>query len=205
MSDTLVVNASPLIFLGNAGRLDLLRATGASRIVVPQAVFDEVTATKHSDRAAAALVASDWIERVAPIDLSPTITEWDLGSGESAVIAVALEITGSRPVIDDLAGRRCALALGLDVLGTLGVVIAAYRRGEIENARQVLLDLRASGMWLSDVLIERTLEIGRPGKSKDEIIGTSPAGRTDARVQHVQIGYQCPTKVVTMMTPMNTK
>jgi predicted nucleic acid-binding protein len=134
-------------------------ATGASRVLVPQAVFDEVTATQHSDRAAVALAESDWIERVAPIDLPPTITEWDLGSGESAVIAVALLISGSRPVIDDLAGRRCALAVGLDVMGTLGVVIAAYRRGEIENARQVLLDLRASGMWLSDKVIERALRL----------------------------------------------
>jgi predicted nucleic acid-binding protein len=154
VSDTLVVNASPLIFLGNAGRLDLLRATGASRIIVPQTVFDEVTATHHSDRAAAALKESNWIERIASVDLSPTITEWDLGSGESAVIALALAITGARPVIDDLAGRRCALAVGLDVMGTLGLVVAAYRRGEIEDARQVLLDLRASGMWLSDGVIE---------------------------------------------------
>jgi predicted nucleic acid-binding protein len=117
VSDTLVVNASPLIFLGNAGRLDLLRATGASRIIVPQVVFDEVTATQHSDRTAAALAESDWIERVAGVDLPSTITEWDLGSGESAVIAFALAIAGARPVIDDLAGRRCALSFGLNVMG----------------------------------------------------------------------------------------
>jgi predicted nucleic acid-binding protein len=157
VSDALVVNASPLIFLGNAGRLDLLRATGASRIIVPQAVFDEVTAAKHDDRAAREVAGSDWIERVAPIDLPPAITEWDLGAGESAVIAIALAITGSRPVIDDLAGRRCALALGLDVMGTLGVVISAYRQGQIEDPRPVLLDLRAAGMWLSDGVIESAL------------------------------------------------
>jgi predicted nucleic acid-binding protein len=159
VSDALVVNASPLIFLGNAGRLDLLRATGASRIIVPQAVFDEVTGTRHSDRAAAALKESNWIEHIAPGDLSPTVTEWDLGSGESAVIAVALQITGSRPVIDDLAGRRCALALGLDVMGTLGVVISAYRRGHIEDPRPVLLELRTAGMWLSDLVIEGALQL----------------------------------------------
>src|SRR3954464_3346474 len=159
VSDTLVVNASPLIFLGNAGHLDLLRATGASRIIVPQAVFDEVTTTHHSDRAAAALAESDWIEHFARIEVPPTITEWDLGSGESAGIAAALQITGSRPVIDDLAGRRCALAVGLDVMGTLGVVISAYRRGEIKHPQQVLLDLRASGMWLSDRVIESALRL----------------------------------------------
>lgn len=159
MSDTLVVNASPLIFLGNAGRLDLLRATGASRIIVPQAVLDEVTATPHDDRAARAVAESDWIERFAPVDLPPTITEWDLGSGESAVIAAALQVAGSRPVIDDLAGRRCALAVGLEVMGTLGIVIAAYRRRKIDDPRQVLLDLRAAGMWMSDKVIEGALQL----------------------------------------------
>lgn len=168
MSDTLVVNASPLIFLGNAGHLDLLR-TSASRIVVPKAVFDEVTVTRHSDSAVAALVESDWIEHFAPIEVPASITEWDLGAGESAVIAVALKITGSRPVIDDLAGRRCALSVGLNVMGTLGVVIAAYRRGEIEDPGQVLRDLRARGMWLSDAVIEGALRMA--SKTRNDKIG----------------------------------
>jgi hypothetical protein len=34
----LVVNASPLIFLGNAGHLELLHTLGASRIIVPEPV-----------------------------------------------------------------------------------------------------------------------------------------------------------------------
>ncbi|MEA2336884.1 MAG: hypothetical protein QOE82_891 [Thermoanaerobaculia bacterium] len=168
MSDTLVVNASPLIFLGNAGRLDLLRATGASRIIVPQAVFDEVTATQHDDRAAGALAELGWIERVVRADLPPTITEWDLGFGESAVIAVALGIAGARPVIDDLAGRRCALAVGLNVMGTLVVVVAAYRRGQVEDPRRVLLDLRAAGMWLSDSVIDGALRLGLPESKTPE-------------------------------------
>lgn len=159
MPEALVVNASPLIFLGNAGRLDLLRATGVSRVIVPQAVFDEVTATLHDDRAARAVAESEWIERATPVEIPSSISDWDLGSGESAAIAVALGIIGARPVIDDLEGRRCALALGLDVMGTLGVVISAYRRGQIKDARQVLLDLRASGMWLSDSVIERALQL----------------------------------------------
>lgn len=164
MADSLVVNASPLIFLGNAGRLDLLRVVGASRVVVPQAVFDEVTSTPHADRAAHAVAQADWIERVATLTLSAAIVEWDLGPGESEVIAACLQITGASPVIDDLAGRKCALALGLHPIGTLGVVIAAHRRGHLDDPRQVLLDLRASGMWLSDTVIERALRLAGIGR-----------------------------------------
>lgn len=40
VSEVIVVNASPLIFLGNAGRIDLLLALGASRILVPDTVFE---------------------------------------------------------------------------------------------------------------------------------------------------------------------
>src|SRR5438309_7849961 len=130
MSDALVVNASPLIFLGNARRLDLLRATGASRIIVPQAVIVEVTATQHDDRAARSINEAKWIERVASIEIPPSIIEWDLGPGESAVIAVALATPGARPVIDDLLARRCALAIGLNVMGTLGIAVTAFRNGE---------------------------------------------------------------------------
>lgn len=58
MSDVVVVNASPLIFLGNAGHLELLRLLGASRVVVPQPVFDEVISGGHADKAARAPIAS---------------------------------------------------------------------------------------------------------------------------------------------------
>src|SRR5437764_5701628 len=148
MADILVVNASPLIFLGNAGRLDLLRAIGASRVIVPQSVYDEVTVAQHSDRAAHAVAAAHWIERLAALPVPIGVVEWDLGRGESDVIAACLQATDGRPVIDDLAGRKCARALGLSPVGTLGVIISAHRRGHLNDPRQVLFDLRASGMWL---------------------------------------------------------
>jgi predicted nucleic acid-binding protein len=87
------------------------------------------------------------------------VAEWDLGPGESAVIATALATRGARVVLDDLSARRCALALRLELMGTLGVVITAHRRGVIEDPRQVLLALRDRGMWLSDAVIEKALRL----------------------------------------------
>jgi predicted nucleic acid-binding protein len=158
MPDTLVINASPLIFLGNAGQLELLRVGGASRFIVPPSVLDEVTTAKHADRAARAVAEAAWIERASALPIPDEIIEWDLGPGESAVIATCLHL-GARPVLDDLAGRKCARAFGLRVIGTVGLVIDAHRRGYIEDARKALLDLRASGMWISDSVIDRALRL----------------------------------------------
>ena len=159
MSDVLVVNASPLIFLGNAGRLDLLRVLGATRVVVPQPVFDEVIYGGHTDKAARALSDTPWLEQRPSPSVPDSITAWEIGKGESSVIATALQESDARVVIDDMNGRKCALAHGLSVSGTLGVVIAAYRQGRIDDPRQLLLELRAAGMWLSDGVISRALRV----------------------------------------------
>jgi predicted nucleic acid-binding protein len=158
MADALVVNTSPLIYLGNAGRLDLLRRVGIPRVLVPQSVFDEVADTSHDDPAARAVAEAKWIERLEPLPPPTGVIEWDLGPGESEVIAACLHFHG-KPVMDDLAGRKCALAFGLQPTGTLGIVVSAFQRGHVDDPRQVILDLRASGMWLSDAVIERALRL----------------------------------------------
>jgi predicted nucleic acid-binding protein len=159
MPDVLVVNASPLIFLGNAGRLEFLQAMGAGRVVVPELVFDEVISGGHTDKAAEAVAAAEWLEKIPVPELPASVVAWDLGPGESSVIAAALQETDARVVIDDLNGRKCGLAHGLSVVGTLGIVVRAHRRGRIDDPRAVLLELRVAGMWLSDAVIERALRI----------------------------------------------
>jgi predicted nucleic acid-binding protein len=153
----LVVNASPLIFLGNAGHLELLHRLGASRIIVPEPVFDEVMAGGYTDNAAKAISDASWLERRPSPPIPESVVAWEIGKGESSVIATALHEPSARVVIDDLNGRKCALAHGLAVVGTLGVVIAAHRQGRIDDPRAVLLELRTAGMWLSDAVIARVL------------------------------------------------
>ena len=158
MLDALVVNASPLIFLGNAGRLELIRSIDAKRYIVPKRVYEEVCGSRHLDSAVKALKEASWIEPASAVSIPSTIVGWDLGLGESEVIALALEISGSRTVIDDLNGRKCALSHGLEVMGTLGVVVSSFRRGVIKDPREVLMELRRAGMWLSDAVISKSLQ-----------------------------------------------
>jgi predicted nucleic acid-binding protein len=122
MVETAVVNASPLICLSRAGLADLLRQA-AQTIVVPEAVAREILARGPRDLTAASLASSTWLKQVEDPAVPPGILAWDLGDGESSVLAWALAHSGARAVIDDLEGRRCAESLGIPLRGTVGLVL----------------------------------------------------------------------------------
>jgi predicted nucleic acid-binding protein len=151
------VDASPLIFLARAGLLDLLQL-GAPEIVVPAPVVAEIRHRGPEDPAAQAIASIPWLRVVdAPI-VPPIILAWDLGLGESSVLAWCAARPGVEAIVDDLAARRCATALGIPVRGTLGLVLLAKRYGRIVAARPVLEALRAAGMYLSKHVMNRALK-----------------------------------------------
>jgi predicted nucleic acid-binding protein len=49
--------------------------------------------------------------------------------------------------------QRCAKAMGLRVIGTLGIVARAKRMGRIELAAPVIDRLRKSGLYVSEELV----------------------------------------------------
>jgi predicted nucleic acid-binding protein len=104
-----------------------------------------------------ALEISPWIEVVSPPLVPEQILGWGLGPGESSVLALAYANQGMEAIIDDLAGRRCASLLGIPVRGTLGIVLAAKKRGVIPQARPIIETLIRSGMYLSRTVIEEAL------------------------------------------------
>lgn len=156
MSDVWVVNASPVIALAKVDRLHLLRDL-CKELLVPEAVVTEILAGPLSDPARQALQTA-WGLAVAPQRISPDLLEWGLGPGETAVLAVALERSPATVVLDDAAARTCAKALGIEVIGTLGVVLRAKKRAIIPSAADVLKALRAAGLHLDNKMVRSALE-----------------------------------------------
>ena len=156
MAERPAVNASPLIYLARAALLDLLRIAG-SRIVVPAPVVADIRRKGSDDPAVKALDQTPWLLVEDALPIPRIIQAWDLGEGESSVLAWAYAHPGTEAILDDLAARRCAATLGIPVRGTLGLVLTAKRRGLIPAARVVLEQLRQSGMYLSDSIMNRAL------------------------------------------------
>jgi predicted nucleic acid-binding protein len=151
-----VVNASPLIFLSRGGYLDLLQLAG-EQVLVPEPVAEEVRRRGSDDVTVRALNETPWLVVTTAPSIPPIIQAWDLGLGESAVLALAYAQAGTEVIIDDLAGRRCAVSLGIPVRGTLGLVLTAKRHGRIEAARPVVEQLIQSGMYLSQQIVDEAL------------------------------------------------
>jgi predicted nucleic acid-binding protein len=130
-------------------------------VCVPQAVADEVRAASTADVALRALDSTPWLVVVPTDPTPPQVLAWDLGAGESSVLAYGVARPGTELVVDDLAARRCAAALGLAVRGTLGLLLVAKRRGVVPAARPLLQKLLDAGMYLSRHVIDRSLaEVG---------------------------------------------
>lgn len=156
MDDCAVVNASPLIFFSRSGHWDLLMSI-ARRILIPQAVADEIVARGQQDPTARQLQRAQQVQ-IVPVSHVPLVIErWGLGAGESAVIALAGVTSGAVVVMDDLAGRKCAASCGLIVRGTLGIVLMAKKRGAISAARPVMDDMLRTGMYLSRPVLDSAL------------------------------------------------
>ena len=156
MPETRVVNTSPLVFVVRAGLLEMLQV-GAREIVVPEPVIAELRAHGENDPTVTAVLAVEWLTVRPVATVPPAIAAWDLGPGESAVMAIALNTPGSRAVVDDRDARRCARSLSIPVIGTLGLVLLAKAEGRIPAARPIIERLRDSGMYLSDSVVNETL------------------------------------------------
>lgn len=80
-----------------------------------------------------------------------------LGRGEREAISLSLEIRAARIILDDQPARRLARHLGLSVIGTLGILLAAKRKGLLHAIRPPLDDLLRTHFFLAPELYERLL------------------------------------------------
>ena len=151
-----VVNASPVIVLARIGQAGLLSAL-AQQVVMPEAVANEILAGPPDDPACLAVQQGKFAIVKAPPP-HETLLAWDLGLGETSVLALAIAEPGTTAILDDAAARRCARSFSVPVKGTLAVIILAKQNGLIASAAELLRALKTSGFRINDTLVEKALQ-----------------------------------------------
>jgi len=147
-----VADTSPVLHLARIGRLDLIPAVFGN-VIVPRAVWSELIQPGTRPDVVAAVQAAAWIEVLD----DPGGQDLGLDPGETAAINLATLMHADAVLIDERRGRGVAVALGLTVIGTLGILAGAKRRHVVDRLRPIVEELRADGFWIADSLVEAFL------------------------------------------------
>lgn len=152
-----VSDTSPIRALAFLHLLDLLHELYQD-VWIPPSVTDELARQPEG----LLLQSNDWpwlkIQAPANHGLVAELQK-HLDAGESEAIVLAEEISATVVLIDELRGRKVAVRMGLETLGTLGILAAGKRTGRLAEVRPLILQLRdGRGFFLSDRLIERVLK-----------------------------------------------
>lgn len=136
-----VSDASPLIALSAVGRLDLLHQL-YGEILIPAFVGEEILRGAPEQPGAVEVRTADWISVRAVSDSGLVrILERELDRGEAEAIALAVEIGADLLVADEHRARRVAVRLDLEVIGVLGILVEAKKKGFLPAVRPILDDL----------------------------------------------------------------
>lgn len=153
-----VADASVLIALGQIDRLSLLEQL-FGEVMIPPAVAREVSPGLPE--------LPSWIRtRALDEPPDPRVVSASLDAGETEAIALALVVNAERIILDDLPARRLAVALGLSVVGTAGILFAAKQKGLLPAVAPALDALRAKGFRLRQDVHEEILKAA--GESEPE-------------------------------------
>ena len=151
-----VLHASPLIALCRIN-LDQLFSELADQVIVPTAVVAEIDQGPPND-AARLFLATGRLSVLATPNPPSHLATWDLGAGETAVLAYCLANPGWTAVLDDRAARRFASVYQVTIIGTLGIILLARRRGLVSSAGTVIRRLQQSGFRIDDRIVREALK-----------------------------------------------
>lgn len=156
-----VIDTGPLLVFAKLQRLHLLEML-YTHLWIPTAVHHEsVTIGLECGYADAVQLQAYLVNHrwpvIQPATIHSSLTAAALGIGERHAIAIALEKKAAL-IIDDSEARRVAEKLGVTTLGSLGVLVQAFRRQLLTPAEldEMLSTIEnRTDIWIRPELCER--------------------------------------------------
>jgi len=148
-----VSNSSPLILLAKIDRFSLLKDL-FKLVYIPKSVYREVVAGRAGSKEVEEGVKNGWI-KVETAQISPEL-ELILGRGEAEAIMLAEKLKLPL-IIDERKGRKIAERKGIKIVGTLGVLLKAYKLGLIKDLNTEIEKLVKAGIRIDKDTLRRLL------------------------------------------------
>ena len=153
-----VSNAGPLITLSQVGKIHLLKKLYGT-IIIPETVQYEIVVQGKGAAGAEEVGNASWINvQAVKNQLAVEFLRERLDAGESEAIVLATELKADLLLMDEARGRRISEAHGINLIGTLGFLAIAKKRGLITKVKPLLEQLISVGFYMSSDLYQVMLE-----------------------------------------------
>lgn len=148
-----VSDTTPLISLLKIDRIDLLEKL-FGQVLIPRAVFDELTVDERFKLEADQIRRRQFIiVKTVQNPKSANILKRATGldQGESEAIILTDELNADILLMDEAKGRAVSFQMGFKIMGTIGVLMAAYEENEltVEEVRACVKGLQSAGRHIS--------------------------------------------------------
>lgn len=159
----ITIDACSIILLAKSTVLE--EFTKQKKIIISEGVYKEVREGKKK-KLLNAILTEKLVEEKKIIvkknvnrELLQKITsDFGLGAGEAETIVLALETDDKIVITDNKQGRKAAKIYGLQLAGSIGVVISLFKTKKISKEKAVnALKLLKNTGWFQDYLIEEAL------------------------------------------------
>lgn len=154
-----IINSTPLISLSIINKLELLNQL-YDKIYIPYGVYEEVCLDGESKVGSDILKYNNFlsIEKIKN-NSARKLFQTSLHKGEVEVMILAEEIEADLCIIDDLLARKYAKHLGLNITGTLGVLIKAKKKSLIVEIRPLMDELIRNNIYIYKNLYNKVLQL----------------------------------------------
>jgi predicted nucleic acid-binding protein len=152
----LVADSSALIALSVCNALQFLDVL-FKEIKVPKAVFDEVTVEGEKESIELSKYLKDKIESVSMEDY--VITDFSIGEGDLEAMALYKKLGADKLLVDDKRARKLAQLNGMNIIGSLGILLIAKEKKLIEKIKPYVEIIKGSDIYISEELIDSVLEL----------------------------------------------
>ena len=158
-----VSDTTPLITLMKAQQLQLLQVL-FGEVHVPTAVYQELTSNQAFQDENELIRSSAFIKQVSVRDqhaVALVSRATGLDKGESEAIIYADEHHADILLMDEAAGRKVAKNMGLNITGSIGILVEAYKREVLsrEEVKAAINDIRLSNRHISRQLLDYALNM----------------------------------------------
>ena len=150
----LIADSSALVALSIVNQLDVLEKI-FGEVYVPRAVYNEVRQeNKEESKKLEEYCKNRVLDISTPFNFNIT-----LGQGESEAIVLYEEKNANFLLCDDKKAKKFAQNFGINVIGSLGILLKAKKEKHIEKIAPLLEILKSSRIFIDDKIYELVLEM----------------------------------------------